>query len=601
MATDTQIEVQYTDHALLVGLGMFGHQIGLFEALDEVQFPGRVYKRFLQRKLRELMAALAAGYQNLQDIDLAPDAIRADPLVVAAWDAQGFAHYTGVSRGIRRADATTVSDLQAALERISAPFLTRDLEEALAVGHPLRLEGDTTGLSTTADMPGVEPGLIEGRLQPGFHMASVSLRTPMYRVMLGSAHFNGKKVSCQTLDTLIRLAEQRVGHPRRCVELLYAQLDVLKQEESRWRDKAQRAQVRAAQRYEERAWELHFRIRETEQELVKWGAKQAGREVRPHSRLAQAHRHRQTYRRWQTSARHRQHKAQQTARRFLGQAEQVQERRQGLQERIARYEEENRTNLQPLEIVFSVDGGFGTPENVALLTELGYEVITKAHGRTATPHLKRDVNPSTVWDPINSITQATESHRTQFGRCPYPVRLILTRQQRGDQVRHSTLVISPPDAAWGRGPGLIRYRLDTAGSVHFYNHRQDIEAGIKEFKGTFYLGHMRFFPAEAVQIQEQLITFLPNLIRWAIRYYFRPNAIHLPNRADRGLDQLKDVVRVAMRSQAEVQHEAGGCVLKFVPKGAFAGLVIDLRQAYAFQLSLPLFSGLSIFELVGKT
>jgi hypothetical protein len=207
MATDTQIEVQYTDHALLVGLGMFGHQIGLFEALDEVRFPGRVYKRFLQRKLRELMAALAAGYQNLQDIDLAPDAIRADPLMVAAWDAQGFAHYTGVSRGIRRADAITVSDLQAALERISAPFLARDLEEALAAGHPLRLEGDTTGLSTTADMPGVEPGLIEGRLQPGFHMASVLLRTPMYRVMLGSAHFNGKKVSCQTLDTLIRLAE----------------------------------------------------------------------------------------------------------------------------------------------------------------------------------------------------------------------------------------------------------------------------------------------------------------------------------------------------------------------------------------------------------
>jgi hypothetical protein len=41
--------------------------------------------------------------------------------------------------------------------------------------------GDTTGLSTTADMPGVEPGLIEGQLQSGFRMASVSLHTPMYR------------------------------------------------------------------------------------------------------------------------------------------------------------------------------------------------------------------------------------------------------------------------------------------------------------------------------------------------------------------------------------------------------------------------------------
>jgi hypothetical protein len=35
---------------------------------------------------------------------------------------------------------------------------------------------------------------------------------------------------------------------------------------------------------------------------------------------------------------------------------------------------------------------------------------------------------------------------------------------------------------------------------------------------------MRFFSAEAIQIQEQLITFLPNFIRWAIRYYFRPKS-----------------------------------------------------------------------------
>jgi hypothetical protein len=45
MATNAQVTVRHTDHALLVGLGLFGHQIGLFEALDAVRFPGRVYKR----------------------------------------------------------------------------------------------------------------------------------------------------------------------------------------------------------------------------------------------------------------------------------------------------------------------------------------------------------------------------------------------------------------------------------------------------------------------------------------------------------------------------------------------------------------------------
>lgn len=98
MATDTQTLVKHTEHALLVGLGMFGQQIGRFDALDEVWFPGCVYRRSPQRKLKELLVALTAGYRNVQDIDLAPDAIRADPVAIAAWDTQGFAHYTGVSR-----------------------------------------------------------------------------------------------------------------------------------------------------------------------------------------------------------------------------------------------------------------------------------------------------------------------------------------------------------------------------------------------------------------------------------------------------------------------------------------------------------------------
>jgi hypothetical protein len=519
---------------------------------------------------------------------------------MAAWDAKGFAHYTGVSRGIRRADARTVSELQAALERVSAPFLARDLEEALAAGGPLRLEGDTTGLGTTADMLGVEPGLIEGRLQPGFQMASVSLRTPCYRVMLGSAHFDGKRVACQTLETLIGLAEQRIGRPRRRVELLQGQLESLKPKEAHWRQKAQRAQDRARQ-HEQRSWELHFLLRQTEQELEGLETQYGGREVKPYSRLAQARRHRQTYQRWQVAARRRQQQAQETAQRFLKRAVRVWEQQHSLRTRIARYERDNRTNPQPLEIVFSLDGGFGTPDNVTLLTELGYDLTSKAHGQTATPQLKREVNPDTVWETVNSITQVTESQHTQFGRCPYPVRLLLTRQQRGERVRFSTLLIAPRDAQWGRKPDLGRYRLGAAESVRFYNRRQDIEAGIKEFKGVFHLGHMRFFSAEAIQIQEQLVTFLPNFIRWAIRYYFRPNAIWLPDRADRGLAQLRNVVQVAMRSQAEVCYEADGCVLRFAAKGAFAGLVIDLRQPFVFQLPLPLFSKLSIFESVHKT
>jgi hypothetical protein len=320
MATDTQDTIGHTDHALLVGLGLFGHQIGLFDALDEVRFPGRVYKRAPQRKSRELLAALAAGYQQLQDIDLAADPIRADPIVVTAWDPQGFAHYSGVSRGLRRADATTVSDLKAALDRVSAPFLARDVEEALAAGGPLRLEGDTTGVATTAQLPGVEPGLIEGRLQPGFRLACLSLRTPLYRIILSSAHFEGKRVPCQTLESLVILAEQRVGRPWRRVDLLQAQLKVLKREEQRWRDKAGKPQMRA-RNFEERAWQLHFLIQQAQQELEVLETQQAGRKVRPYSRLAQVRRRLVRYQRWQASARRRQQEAERTIKRYLDRAE----------------------------------------------------------------------------------------------------------------------------------------------------------------------------------------------------------------------------------------------------------------------------------------
>jgi hypothetical protein len=426
-------------------------------------------------------------------------------------------------------------------------------------------------------------------------MASVALRTPLYRVTLGSAHFNGKTVSCQTLAGLIALAEQRIGRPRRRVELLYPQLAHLQQEEARWRDPARQSQERA-QHLEERMWELHFQIHATQPEVEWLDTQSAGHPSGPYSRLTQARRHLATYQRWQAAARRRYHQATQTAQRLLARAEAVRQRPQALAERMARYEADNRTNPQPLEVLFSLDGGFGTPDNVALLVELGYDVATKAHGRTATPQLIREVTARTTWETVNAITQATESRRTQLGRCPYPVRLVLTRQQRQDIVRHSTLVMAPLDAAWGRTPTLARCRMGPADSVHFYNRRQDIEGGIKEFKGVFYLGHMRFFVAEAIQIQEHLIAFLPNFIRWAIRYYFRPNAIYLPSRADRGLEQLKDVVRVAMHSQAEVRHAAGGCGITLAPKGAFAGLIIDLRQPIPFQPVLPLFDQLSIGE-----
>ena len=44
-----------------------------------------------------------------------------------------------------------------------------------------------------------------------------------------------------------------------------------------------------------------------------------------------------------------------------------------LSQRLEQFEQDNLTNTTPVQIVFRLDAGFGTAENVAVLIEMGYE------------------------------------------------------------------------------------------------------------------------------------------------------------------------------------------------------------------------------------
>jgi hypothetical protein len=48
-----------------------------------------------------------------------------------------------------------------------------------------------------------------------------------------------------------------------------------------------------------------------------------------------------------------------------------------LKKRLVRFEQENQDNSQPVEAEFRLDAGFGTYENIALLIEMGYEILPK--------------------------------------------------------------------------------------------------------------------------------------------------------------------------------------------------------------------------------
>ena len=59
-----------------------------------------------------------------------------------------------------------------------------------------------------------------------------------------------------------------------------------------------------------------------------------------------------------------------------------------LSQRLEQYDQENVANVFPIQVVFRIDAGFGTPENVAWLIEMGYDVYSRPYGAWIKPRLK---------------------------------------------------------------------------------------------------------------------------------------------------------------------------------------------------------------------
>ncbi len=148
--------------------------------------------------------------------------------------------------------------------------------------------------------------------------------------------------------------------------------------------------------------------------------------------------------------------------------------RDELLNRLAQLEVDNATCPNPVRIRWLLDGGFGDVANVAYLIEMGYDVYTIAHNGKTTQALLKGVPENASWTQVGARTQALDTDRHRLGDCPYPVRLTLLRWPVGEEFRHSTL-ISFSDAE----------ELPTADLFPTYHERQDVEAGIKQGKGTF--------------------------------------------------------------------------------------------------------------------
>lgn len=112
-----------------------------------------------------------------------------------------------------------------------------------------------------------------------------------------------------------------------------------------------------------------------------------------------------------------------------------------------------------------------------------------------------------TWRQAGVRTQALDVERQQLGQCPYPLRLTLLRWQAKDEFQHSTL-ISFSDAE----------QLPTADLFPTYHQRQDVEAGIKQGKGTLPLfqAWQYLWPVSSESVKEQVSALMADKVPLAL-------------------------------------------------------------------------------------
>ena len=72
MSENRELEIQETQHALLVAWGRFAQASGLVELLERIHIPQKRYRYAPITKVIEFLVAILAGLPHLQDISRRP-------------------------------------------------------------------------------------------------------------------------------------------------------------------------------------------------------------------------------------------------------------------------------------------------------------------------------------------------------------------------------------------------------------------------------------------------------------------------------------------------------------------------------------------------
>lgn len=568
---------------MLVVWGQFAHCLGLIQAIEQVSLSQKTVDHSPQSKVLEFLVAILGGLEYLKDISLSARPLDKDLAVARAWGQTSWADHSGVSRTLSRLTDVEVGQIVGILERVSQPFIDQEIECGVA-SERLVLDGDLTPRPVSngsRTYPEAEFGHMNDRLQLGYQAAIVSLRSPTYgRIGLSARQHSGKTVSATQAEALALEAERRLGRrPLRRIDLLAQRIEQMLPEGQKLTEKIVDAQQSLAESQTSQAEVMH-ELEQAQQELAALEAVYAEKQrpERPHSYLAKARR-RVTMRQKQLERRLRAvDKAQQWLVRQQTRYVEWENHKALLEERLLRFQAENAVNPAPIEAIFRLDAGFGTQDNLALLIEMGYEILSKPYGNWLSSLVARKSADSLQdWLRVGANAEMKAWRTVSLPDFPYSLDLGAIRFWHGEGFRNSALLHF----------GKQDVTADLPAWFDDYNARQTIEAGNKEVRQVFEAHHLKVRSRPALRLQEHFALFAANFVRFAA-LWLAEQCPQVPNGwKNTAHPQIKNQVKVGAQAPALVEWLGMDCLVRFDDRSVLAGRALNIRRQWAIQLTLP--------------
>lgn len=581
--SETEETPTLTNHAMLVVWGQYAHCIGLVKALETIPMSQKTVVHSPQRKVIEFLVASLGGLKYLKDISYSAHPLDQDQIVAQAWGQTGWADHSGVSRTLCDLSKTKVEQIVAVLQKVSQPMIDREVTLAASAGC-LELDGDLSPRpvsDTSTTYEAAEYGHMNDRIGLGFQAAVVSMRSPQYgRLGLSVTLHPGSTVSCTQAANLVEAAEKRIGRrPLRRTDLLKSRVAATQKQCEHFQQKVDLAQQTLDSTSAERAivqQHVTEAVRRCDELQTSYDQRQ--RLERPNSHLAKAKEKLAMYQRRLTRRQAAATKAEAHLRRQTAHLKDCQANLTTLEQRLAQLEADNATNNAPIQVIFRLDAGFGTAENLALLIEMGYEVYCKPFGSWLSKWFREHRQERTDWQRVGKNAEMIAWKAVALDDFPYPLDIAQERFWTGsDEVRLTGLLHFGSDEV----------TTDLPAWFHRYNARQIIEAANKEGKQVFEVHHFKVRQTFALVLQEQFALFAANFVRFA-SVWLAEQCPQIPDGwKDNTHPHVKEQVKVGAHTSAWVSWKGQDCMLRFENHSVFAGRSLNVRRQWAFQPVLP--------------